>query len=749
MSSQPPTPFRKSLPSFISAERFSHSNSNSNINNSKLDEINTIRDELLEMDESSHVVVINSKSNSDKYSPNVMHTTKELVNHNNIYGADDLKTEFKLLPSSSTSVPQRNHTKYGIVMRPKRIEHNRLKLSTTSEKTLEESDLYPYLYFGQKLSTIKATDPRNNVSGFRKIPFIPDFRDTRYRDQYEEKVILRPTTEKVKFYPHRHATSASFNSHRNTSRNVNIVAFNNAHRRAQTALVSQSILPTTLRPTTLVISETQSTTSTSTDSTPNLESSFDPSKILSTRSTNTSSTGPVSLESVEEIIIPHPMEINHNLTADESRVDHPIITDIFNISDPIILTTKPPLLTIVPDDAPAINQDQLTPENKPQEINIPIITALPAKDSAEEIVIVVETTTDEQEVPATEMISSTTTTQSSISESTSTEQSTTSKTLATKSTTPINSLAVSSPTHFSLPDINNIFSNISTLSPISSSTSTSIIRKISSSSTTLRNIIPDESSSLRPVTESVTARTNQTLKPFMPEQTTSSTHIPMESSTIQQTTTSTTSSRTNESNQTINKIFNISAIFSLPTSLNRSLPIIPSFDEKEAPLPNTTSDVAIEIDRINMATYALVGIGLLPVILILLYLVKSFSAKKSNKVSDDLEKYIQEGQPISPVVRLDQSETSSVTDESIVTDRDFNRNKLRFKSLLGEGNFGQVWKAEVDDLAGHMGTTRIVAVKAERSGVRHSGLRDEAHIMRKLGSHSNVVTLLGACVEQG
>jgi hypothetical protein len=57
--------------------------------------------------------------------------------------------------------------------------------------------------------------------------------------------------------------------------------------------------------------------------------------------------------------------------------------------------------------------------------------------------------------------------------------------------------------------------------------------------------------------------------------------------------------------------------------------------------------------------------------------------------------------------------------------------------------------AEADNLSGHIGNTRIVAVKTERANNGQGGLKAECEIMRKLGSHSNVVTLLGACVEQG
>uniref|UniRef100_A0A182MAJ6 Protein kinase domain-containing protein n=1 Tax=Anopheles culicifacies TaxID=139723 RepID=A0A182MAJ6_9DIPT len=161
------------------------------------------------------------------------------------------------------------------------------------------------------------------------------------------------------------------------------------------------------------------------------------------------------------------------------------------------------------------------------------------------------------------------------------------------------------------------------------------------------------------------------------------------------------------------------------------------------------SDVVIEMRKMNTATFVLAGLGMLPIVIIILYVIKATVFNRENKVSHDLERYIPDGQPpISPVVRLEQSDTSSATDESIMTEHDFNRSNLRFKSLLGEGNFGQVWKAEADDLAGHLGTTRIVAVKTERSDNGHGDLKAEAEIMRKLGSHPNVVTLLGACLEQ-
>ncbi|XP_015172956.1 PREDICTED: serine-rich adhesin for platelets isoform X2 [Polistes dominula] len=82
---------------------------------------------------------------------------------------------------------------------------------------------------------------------------------------------------------------------------------------------------------------------------------------------------------------------------------------------------------------------------------------------------------------------------------------------------------------------------------------------------------------------------------------------------------------------------------------------------------------------------------------------------------------------------------------------EFPRDKLRLQTVLGQGNFGQVWKAEADDLTGHQGTTRLVAVKTVKEGASEREKEDlvrELEIMQQLGSHPNVVTLLGCCTEE-
>lgn len=168
--------------------------------------------------------------------------------------------------------------------------------------------------------------------------------------------------------------------------------------------------------------------------------------------------------------------------------------------------------------------------------------------------------------------------------------------------------------------------------------------------------------------------------------------------------------------------------------------------------PNTTNDVLIEMQSFNLATLVMAALGLLPLVAILIYVIRQYVYKNELKHSSDIGNYGNDIQPISPVVILDQSSDDGGSidgADSFISVVEFDRSNLRFQSLLGEGNFGQVWKAEADSLPGHTGTTRIVAVKTERSDNGQGGLKAECEIMRKLGSHTNVVTLLSACVDQG
>jgi hypothetical protein len=70
---------------------------------------------------------------------------------------------------------------------------------------------------------------------------------------------------------------------------------------------------------------------------------------------------------------------------------------------------------------------------------------------------------------------------------------------------------------------------------------------------------------------------------------------------------------------------------------------------------------------------------------------------------------------------------------------------------LGAGCFGRVVKAEAVGVKGSGGTVKTVAVKMVRSQTNVAALEalaSELKILIHLGSHLNVVNLLGACTKQ-
>ncbi|RUS85750.1 hypothetical protein EGW08_006464, partial [Elysia chlorotica] len=81
---------------------------------------------------------------------------------------------------------------------------------------------------------------------------------------------------------------------------------------------------------------------------------------------------------------------------------------------------------------------------------------------------------------------------------------------------------------------------------------------------------------------------------------------------------------------------------------------------------------------------------------------------------------------------------------------EFPRNDLTLENILGEGEFGQVVRAQAKNLNGH-GSTTVVAVKMlkpEASGTEYQDLASEFQLMKEV-DHPNVVKLLGVCSHKG
>ncbi|KAJ9591736.1 hypothetical protein L9F63_001672, partial [Diploptera punctata] len=189
----------------------------------------------------------------------------------------------------------------------------------------------------------------------------------------------------------------------------------------------------------------------------------------------------------------------------------------------------------------------------------------------------------------------------------------------------------------------------------------------------------------------------------------------------------------------------------------------------------SSENIIVSAQGASIAVYVLSALGIVPLSIGVALAAKYF-VQRRRKLLDDTDAYSDIssrrgarsggghtgsdiGSPVSgtklPRVQThltwDPEKTNSTLMPVTNTRWEFPRSKLRLQTVLGQGNFGQVLKAEADDISGYEGTTRLVAVKTVKEGASNREKEDllrELEIMQQLGSHANVVTLLGCCTEK-
>jgi hypothetical protein len=600
-------------------------------------------DEFLDTEESVHGFSFADPSNGTNGNKQTKESSNLISNNAVRSRSTESKKEIIYKTSSETTIPSvtvkasRRNKYMTTSLSPSDIRstvyRGRVKFSPSNIKSsLEEVDADPYLYIGQKLasSTIRIPDTRRQLGGGRRNPYQST---TPSRSKEEELEIMEVSVAKQ--------SSTEKNKYWKTR---NIVAINNYMRRLNPHVSGSSKVTENTTKLTTVRYETihtqpkegQTATSISAEGVNNLAEGVDDVKNVFSRSTT-----------------------NSSYTESPKQIE-------------TIYRPLPSLIINVPDDAtPIFFSDPRNYEQSDGELE----SSPTETNSSEEI-----------------------------------------------STTITSNQKKSS----KLPDINRLFENLTTVSTspkfsnerskvqtttlhstISSSTTTSVVKSTLTSTessyippkTTKRvyttiprrkpaptTVFPDYNrTTISTFLSNISSRRNKGKNETVSVATSSTTFTPTSSTVPYKTFSTKTSSPID--------IEMVAPPSVTPESFTPSVQTNVFFQGVLTTNKPLSNEVLVEMQKVNVATYVMAGLGLLPLVVILIYVVRQYLYRHEHK-DGDLENYGNDIQPISPVVTLDQSDDGASIDggESIISETDFNRSDLRFKSLLGEGNFGQVWK---------------------------------------------------------
>ncbi|RXG71565.1 Tyrosine kinase receptor Cad96Ca [Armadillidium vulgare] len=203
-----------------------------------------------------------------------------------------------------------------------------------------------------------------------------------------------------------------------------------------------------------------------------------------------------------------------------------------------------------------------------------------------------------------------------------------------------------------------------------------------------------------------------------------------------------------EENDQLNRIDN----------LQNSFPILlPEFGT----IPSENSQEETLDEAANSYIYLIGILGILPCLAVLAFLYRQRKRRERKSLPEREEEDEGFAPPVAHIRSLGHNDTLDafpgyIFESSVKRDSPWElpRSKLKLTSVIGEGNFGIVWKAEASNLCEWDeggGPTVLVAVKGVKEGAgakEKSDLLRELSIMQHLGQHPNIVTLLGCCTTQ-